>query len=387
MTPFWFALLASALPLRAQTVVWPKDLPRFQKTDAAPAAEAAVPRVAFNGQSFERTLFTARGEKVSASLVRAVDASRAKVYASLYALTLPGVTDALARAKGRGLDVRVLFDYGHAVPSLGGTPSAEGAAPQLERLVKAGIPVRLLRGTNSYGIMHNKFALFDGALLETGSFNWTTAADDFNHENALFRDDAPLLAGFSAYWDWMWAQGVPYEEQKPGQPAGAPPACADGATLNGKTFPVCAFSPAGGTEALLVRAVDAASSRAHVAMFSFTSEPVVQALARAKARGVEVLVALDKGQAARSPAGKALREAGVEVRLLTGPGGDGMLHDKFAVFDGLVETGSFNWSKNAELNSYENAVFSSDPADAAAYEGEFQKLWAEGEPLAAAAAK
>jgi phosphatidylserine/phosphatidylglycerophosphate/cardiolipin synthase-like enzyme len=44
------------------------------------------------------------------------------------------------------------------------------------------------------------------------------------------------------------------------------------------------------------------------------------------------------------------------------------MHNKYAVFDGrLVVNGSFNWTRNAEKNNYENALFLDAPDDIAAY--------------------
>jgi phosphatidylserine/phosphatidylglycerophosphate/cardiolipin synthase-like enzyme len=384
MTPLFAALLLS-VSVQAQTLGQvPPDLhferkpPRRQPAPRPAPSPAPAGKVSFNGVDLPRFIFTARGGSPAGSIAQAIGAARRTVRVSLYSLSLPGATQALVDAKGRGLTVEVLFDYAHAYPKSAGSDGLAGPTAQLKQVLAAGIPVRLLQGGGPYGIMHNKFALLDGALLETGSFNWTTAAESSNHENAVFRDDAGLLADYQAYWDWMWAQGVPYGEGRAGKPSGTPPACATAVSANGRTFPACSFSPAGGTEAQVVAAIDSANGRVHVAMFSFTSDAVVRALIRAKDRGAEVLVALDRGQLAHETVGTTLRGAGVPVKVLTGPNGGGMLHDKFGVMDGLVELGSFNWTNNANANNFENALFSADAGDVAGYEAEFQALWSEG---------
>ena len=60
------------------------------------------------------------------------------------------------------------------------------------------------RGNRS--IMHNKFAVFDGKMVETGSFNWTTSADRYNFENALFISDPAVAARYESEFERIWEQ-------------------------------------------------------------------------------------------------------------------------------------------------------------------------------------
>ena len=57
--------------------------------------------------------------------------------------------------------------------------------------------------------MHNKFAVFDGALVEAGSFNWTRNGEKNNYENAMFLDAPDDVAAFAAAFkrvrDQAWA--------------------------------------------------------------------------------------------------------------------------------------------------------------------------------------
>jgi len=75
-----------------------------------------------------------------------------------------------------------------------------------------------------------------------------------------------------------------------------------------------------------------------------------------------------------------MAELGFDVRLSNGKDGQkGVMHNKFVVLDGkLVETGSFNWTFNGELNNYENAVFLDAPDDAAAWAAYFERIWSQG---------
>ncbi len=380
---------APRAPRKPRTPRVPRRVPRRPSAPAPAPAPAPSPAeagsVSFNGVTLPADAFS-RTDRIPDSLVSAIDATRSTLRLALYELTLPGVADAIVRAKQRGVDVALIYDQGHgagAGPAGGSLPSSQsGPSAQFSQVVAAGIPVRLLKGGGSWGIMHNKIAIFDGELVETGSFNWTTAADQNNFENAVFRDDASLASLYQSYWDWMWALATPVggSAAPPAGGFGTPPSDpSPSVDFNGGVWPRAIFSPDGGTEARLVDAIAHCRSSLDIAIFSLYSQPVADAVLAARGRGVAVRVVADVSQARRSPQVAALVSQGVALRLSAGRGGAyGVLHHKFAVLDGkLTATGSFNFSQNAEKFNFENQLYSADPGDAAAFEGEFEAVWAQ----------
>ena len=256
--------------------------------------------------------------------------------------------------------------------------------------MRAGVPTRLLKGGGSYGIMHNKIAIFDGELVETGSFNWTNAADQENFENAVFRNDPALAQLYASYFDWMWPLASPVDAGiisgtptfgalQAGSSFGTPPSDpSPSVSYKGAAWPRAVYSPDGGADAKLAAAIGQAQSSIDMAIFSFYSPLVADAVQAAAARGVTVRVVADKSQAKRSPQIAQLAGAGVPLRLSAGRGGRGVLHHKFTVIDGaLVELGSFNYSENAEKNNFENQFYTADGDDVAGYEAEFEAVWAQ----------
>lgn len=385
-----------ALPLPAA----PPPPPAVLLPAPAAAPAPAVPTVSFKGLTLKGVQFS-RTDRVPESLVAAIDKTEKTLLLSIYDLKLSEVADAIIRARKRGVDVRMVYDMGHAKPS--GDPAAgAGASAEYSALLAAGVPVRLLKGGGSFGIMHNKFALLDGALLVTGSFNWTRAADEKNFENAVFKDDAALIDGFTRYWKWMWplasepsasaaelASGTFGSEEDAdaafsalgavsGAGFGPPPADPSRpVTYRGGAYPRYAFSPEGGVEALLVDAIGRASKKVEVAIFSLYSPKVADALIAAQKKGVAVRVVADAGQSRRSQAVRALADAGIGLRLSAGRGdGFGVMHHKWALIDGaLLMSGSYNFSQNAELYNFENDLFTTEPGETAAFGGEFSALW------------
>jgi len=143
-----------------------------------------------------------------------------------------------------------------------------------------------------------------------------------------------------------------------------------------------AFSPDGGALELVIQTIDSAHSTLRMAAYSFTSKPVAQALLRARKRGVDVRVVVDKSNAtARYTAATFIANAGLTVRV------DyryAIMHDKFIVVDGqTVEEGSFNYTASAEKKNAENVVVLHDPAVAGQYEREWERLWGESEDMKA----
>ena len=131
---------------------------------------------------------------------------------------------------------------------------------------------------------------------------------------------------------------------------------------------VCAvyFSPKGGCTEEVVSEIQNARQNILVQAYSFTSEPIAQALIEAHRRGVQVEVILDKSQRTdrRSTAG-LLAHAGVPVNI---DAAHAIAHNKVMVIDGVtVITGSFNFTESAEARNAENLLVVRDPTLAGRY--------------------
>ncbi|MFA6317256.1 MAG: phospholipase D-like domain-containing protein [Elusimicrobiota bacterium] len=357
--------------------------PAFRSSPPEEAAPAPAPPqgqssagIAFNGVELPRTAFTGQ-ESVSRHLVRAIDASQGSVRLLLYDFSIQEVWDALERllARAPSVKIQVVLDQGHVFPRPG-----RRAKPIIAKLLaETRIETRVLSGLGDYGLMHNKIALFDGKVVKTGSFNWSSAAEKSNFENAVFSDEAARVEVFSAYFDWVWSlAGPPDAPRPPPTPEGPPPADASpGVEFHSARFPVAVFSPQGGAVGRVLDAIRLSRDSIDVAMFSFTSKPLAEALVERHAAGVRVRVVMDRKQS-RSPHSVLafLNASGVPVFVMDGKTKSGVLHHKFAVFDGaMVEAGSYNWTANGEYNSFENAAFLADPRDAAVFKAEFERLW------------
>jgi phosphatidylserine/phosphatidylglycerophosphate/cardiolipin synthase-like enzyme len=138
------------------------------------------------------------------------------------------------------------------------------------------------------------------------------------------------------------------------------------------------FSEDADITAVIKDEIGVASDTVDVAIYTFTSEPLRDALLDAASRGVTVRVLADPWAANDTILG-TLQDSKVEVKRKTGFAG-GIMHHKFTVVDeASVLTGSFNWTYSADNENDENLLVLSDKALAAQYSDEFARLWAAAE--------
>jgi cardiolipin hydrolase len=70
-------------------------------------------------------------------------------------------------------------------------------------MARAGIPVLV---DDSPYPMHHKFAMFDGDMRLTGSYNWTRGAAQNNEENLIISNDRRLLTAFKGECERLWVK-------------------------------------------------------------------------------------------------------------------------------------------------------------------------------------
>ena len=134
------------------------------------------------------------------------------------------------------------------------------------------------------------------------------------------------------------------------------------------------FSPHGGCTDEVVRAIRGARQSVLVQAYSFTSQPIAEALIEAARRGVRVEVILDKSQRAeRHTSASELLAAGIPVEI---DAVHAIAHNKVIVIDGLtVLTGSFNFTQAAEERNAENLLVIEDRRLAAQYAANWHAHW------------
>ncbi|HWP60146.1 MAG TPA: phospholipase D family protein [Candidatus Acidoferrales bacterium] len=135
-------------------------------------------------------------------ILRAISSARREVLVAVYAFTNDELAQALVQAHRRGVNVQVVLDREF---------DQENGNSKGNFLEKQGIKLRRVSGLKpptgdkGSGLMHQKFAVLDRSIVITGSYNWTAAAEKFNHENLLlFHDAAPLAEDYRSEFFRLW---------------------------------------------------------------------------------------------------------------------------------------------------------------------------------------
>ncbi|MBI5209916.1 MAG: hypothetical protein HY927_08090 [Elusimicrobia bacterium] len=361
------------------------DGSRLAAPVAAPSMDdvlQALPdSVEFNGLRLPPAQFSEDGPGwMSSKLIAAIDATRDTLDLALLEVMHRDLFEAVARARARGVKVRIVIDSMHVYPEKPG----QHRSAEIQALIDQGFDLGIVRGRDRFGLMHNKFAVLDGRLLWSGSANWSRAADTVHQENATYTADAHRIAGFQGVWQWMWDMGTPF---------GQPPGKADGRVppqdprrpvrFHGEGLPAYAFAPGDAAEAWLIKAISLAGRSLDIAMFSCTSERIKEALLEARSRGVKIRLVFDKAQFRFLPPMMWFVDNGFDVRLAEGfrPGRSAM-HHKFVIFDGeLLQNGSYNWTDGAKYNNFENVQFFDEPQLLAAYREAYGRLIGRSKPV------
>lgn len=129
----------------------------------------------------------------AARIAQLFDSARRSADVCVFTITDDRITEAIERAHRRGVKIRVITD----------DEKQFDPGSDVERLARAGVPVRVDRTAFH---MHHKFAIFDGALLLTGSYNWTRSAAQNNEENFVLTGEPRLLRPFAQLFEELWRQ-------------------------------------------------------------------------------------------------------------------------------------------------------------------------------------
>jgi phosphatidylserine/phosphatidylglycerophosphate/cardiolipin synthase-like enzyme len=318
---------------------------------------------------------TLTATSVGGAYIAAVGAAKKTLDVTTFEITKVEVVNAIIAAAGRGVKVRLITDSSYA-----------GNAPFVTQLKAGHVQVVERAGSNSTGIMHDKYTVIDGKSVWTGSANLTPGGTFVNAENGILIKSTTLATDYEADFADMW--GGKWGNQKTGAPKHPSVSIADG--KGGKTKVDVFFSgQQGGAEfAALAAVVSAAKTSVHVCAYEFTkvnaTQPLIDAIVAAARRGVEVKAIFDDSSTIETQENAntlaAVKAAGAKTVEWHPP--FGLMHDKLLIVDGkTVEVGSFNYSSLAatlsgSIGNDENFLIVHDNAAvASAFDAEFASLW------------
>jgi phosphatidylserine/phosphatidylglycerophosphate/cardiolipin synthase-like enzyme len=289
-------------------------------------------------------------------LTGCIEQARATIDVAAFELDNRAVTDALVKAVGRGVRVRLACETAYLNET------------GVKALQAAGVGV--VDDRRDGALMHDKFMVFDGKAVWTGSMNFTENCAYRNNNHGLYIADERVAASYATKFGWMFEQhkfgglpsrsaSIPYHE----------------VTLADGTPAEVYFSTHDHIADRLTAKIRAAKKSIHFLAFSFTHDGMGQAMRGRAAGGVEVKGVFEKTQTGNnySEYGKMKGLNGHEVYLDANPRN---MHHKVIILDeDTVVAGSFNFSDSADKHNDENVVILHSRAIARQFEEEFQRVF------------
>ncbi len=271
------------------------------------------------------------------------------------------ILNALIEAKDRGVIVRVVSD----VDTKGGNyydPS--------HILANSIHTLKTDSGRGASYIMHNKFFVFDGSVVWSGSTNISSSCNGgYNANSAVVIKNREIAKAYMAEFDEMYERGRFHRKKEIHKNAIIEAIDTKSTKLK------LSFSPKGDSaEHIIIPAIKGAKERIDIAMFYFTHKEIADVVVDAHNRGVSVRAIMDaSGSANRYSVLKNLRDAGIPTKV---ENWGGKMHMKLAVIDGKhLINGSMNWTKAGNSTNDENTLLITDTKVAKEAHEFFEYMW------------
>ncbi|MHB1416998.1 MAG: phospholipase D-like domain-containing protein [Chloroflexota bacterium] len=293
------------------------------------------------------------------SLVDLMDKATRTLDVAVYDFDLADVAEAMARAKARGIAVRMVTDSDTL-------QNARDANVQsaFAKVRSAGIPIV---ADEREAIMHHKFTVVDGEWVETGSWNYTDG-DTYRLNNNMVIIHSPELArNYTAEFERMFVNHQFGPQKKQG--ADKPVISIEGTKVESY------FSPQDQVASHVVEVVKQAKESVYFMAYSFTHDDIGQAIVEQAQAGRKVAGVFETtgSNTAYSEYGR-MKEAGLAVYQ---DGNPYSMHHKVIILDEkVVIFGSFNFSASADDANDENLLIVHDPQLAQAFKAEFDQVLA-----------
>lgn len=120
-------------------------------------------------------------ENIADRIIQEIGKAQKNIYVAVAWLTNKQLFDALLKKAQQGVFVRLMISNDE---------TNQKSGIDYAQLSQIGDSETILVNPNIGGLMHHKLCIIDKTTIITGSFNWTFAADNSNHENIfIFQDE------------------------------------------------------------------------------------------------------------------------------------------------------------------------------------------------------
>ncbi len=139
------------------------------------------------------------GQNCTGMIVDAINGAQKSIDVQAYGFTSQPIVNALLKAEGRGVKVRVILDKSNL----------SGNNSEIPVLQTNNIPVWI---DYKVKIAHNKVMVIDSDKVITGSFNFTTSAQYRNAENVIILSSSDIASSYEQNFQNRLAVSLTYQD-------------------------------------------------------------------------------------------------------------------------------------------------------------------------------
>ncbi len=119
--------------------------------------------------------------KIEDKIVNYINNSKKEILLAAYNLSSKKIINSIINVYKKGIKIKILLDG----------KIFKKKKYILKKIIDLNIPIKI---NLNYNIMHNKFLIIDTKSVETGSYNYTFSANNFNAENIVYFNCMPNIA-------------------------------------------------------------------------------------------------------------------------------------------------------------------------------------------------
>jgi mitochondrial cardiolipin hydrolase len=138
-------------------------------------------------------VFFSPGEFCRQAIVAQLKAAERDVKICVFTISDDHITAAILDCHRRGVPIAILTDNDKSFDH----------GSDIRLLANEGLNIKMDISRNH---MHHKFMIVDERSVVTGSYNWTSSAARFNHENILVSYERAVVKSFGKEFERLWLE-------------------------------------------------------------------------------------------------------------------------------------------------------------------------------------
>lgn len=300
--------------------------------------------------------------EVCSQLINLINESKDSIDIAIYGYdNIPAITEALTKAKNRGVKIRYVYDSTYN--------SLNDYYKDNNIIINLSIANNTDKSSSKISsnmIMHNKFIIFDKQKVYTGSMNISqTGLSNYDVNNVIIINSKEV----SKFYEDEFNQMIAGKFHK----AKSPSNTNNKFKFNDGELEIY-FSPKDKVETRIIELINNSKNYIYIPTYLITNKNITSTLIQAKSKGVDIRIIIDGNSVYSSNSQhKKLRDSSI---LLKTENYAGKLHAKSIIIDDeYIITGSMNLSNSGVNKNDENTLIIRNKKLAKAYKEFFLYLW------------